>query len=129
MLIPISAFYASLLAMLFFYLTVLVIINRRGKKIPLGDGGDSHFQQYIRAHGNFTEYVPLVLLMLIIAEINGSSSLALHIAGVCLLLGRGLHALGLIRHFGASWQRVSGMLFTFSALLILALLNLYLLYW
>jgi uncharacterized membrane protein YecN with MAPEG domain len=125
---PISAFYAALLALLFFYLTVLVITNRRRKKIGLGDDGDKHFQQYIRAHGNFSEYTPLVLVMLLIAEINGSSSLLLHMAGVCLLFGRCLHALGLIRHSGASWQRVSGMLLTFSALLILAVLNLWLLY-
>ncbi|MFT4993547.1 MAG: putative membrane protein YecN with MAPEG domain [Paraglaciecola sp.] len=125
---PISAFYASLLALLFFYLTVLVITTRRSKKIGLGDGGDKHFQQYIRAHGNFSEYAPLVLIMLFIAEINGSSSLLLHVAGVCLLFGRFLHALGLIRHSGTSWQRLAGMILTFSALLGLAVLNLWMLF-
>lgn len=125
---PISAFYASLLALMFFYLTVLVISHRHRKKIGLGTGGDKHFQQYIRAHGNFSEYAPLVLVMLLIAEINGSSSLLLHMAGVCLLFGRFLHALGIIRHSGTSWQRTGGMLLTFAALLLLAVLNLWLLY-
>jgi uncharacterized membrane protein YecN with MAPEG domain len=128
MLTPISAFYASLLALLFLYLTVLVASNRHSKQIGLGDGGDRHFQQYVRAHGNFCESAPLILVMLLIAEINGGSSLLLHIAGVCLFFGRFLHALGLIRHAGASWQRVSGMILTFSALLILAVVNLWMLF-
>lgn len=125
---PITAFYAGLLAMLFLYLSALVIANRRGKKISLGDGGDKHFLQFIRAHGNFSEYVPLVLVMQLIAEINNSDPFLVHLVGLTLLFGRLIHCFGLRRHTGASWQRLVGMLLTFAAMIIAAILNLTVLY-
>jgi uncharacterized membrane protein YecN with MAPEG domain len=128
MYIPITAFYAALLAILFLYLSVLVVKNRRNKKIALGDGGDKHFLQFVRAHGNFNEYVPIVLILLLIAEVNGAHSVLLHLSGLCMLFGRGLHSFGLCNHLGASWQRVAGMLLTFTSLLLLAALNLLMLY-
>ncbi|MFT4937610.1 MAG: putative membrane protein YecN with MAPEG domain [Paraglaciecola sp.] len=125
---PITAFYAALLAILFFYLSSLVIQNRRSKKIALGDGGDKHFQQFIRAHANFNEYVPIVLILLLIAELNGTHPALLHLSGLCMFIGRGLHSFGLCNHSGPSWQRVVGMLCTFGSLLLLAALNLLILY-
>ncbi|MFT6899487.1 MAG: putative membrane protein YecN with MAPEG domain [Paraglaciecola sp.] len=125
---PITAFYAGLLAMLFLYLSALVIVNRRNKQISLGDGGDKHFLQFIRAHGNFSEYVPLVLVMLLIAEINRTDDVFLHLIGTTLLFGRLIHSFGLRRHTGASWQRVVGMLLTFASMTIAAVLNLTVLY-
>jgi uncharacterized protein len=125
---PITAFYAALLALFFFYLTALVIHGRFTKKIALGDNDDKHFRQLVRAHGNFAEYAPIILLLLLIAEINGTQSLFLHLAGLSLLLGRILHSLGLRRHAGSSWQRMSGMILTFYALISSAVLNLMVLY-
>jgi uncharacterized membrane protein YecN with MAPEG domain len=125
---PISAFYAGLLGILFFYFSVLVVKGRFSKKISLGDGGDHHFQQVIRAHGNFSEYTPIVLILLFIAEINASNTVMLHIAGSAILAGRFLHAFGLRRHSGPSWQRIAGMLLTFASLLTLAVLNILIVY-
>lgn len=92
---PITAFYAGLLGLLFLYLSVLVIRGRITNKIALGDNGDRHFMQLVRSHGNFAEYTPLILLLLLIAELNGTASIFLHVAGVSLLIGRILHSLGL----------------------------------
>jgi uncharacterized membrane protein YecN with MAPEG domain len=125
---PITAFYAGLLGILFFYFSVLVVKGRFSKKISLGDGGDHHFQQVIRAHGNFTEYAPIVLILLFISEVNHSNPIVLHLAGIALLSGRFLHAFGLRRHSGTSWQRVSGMLLTFSSLVTLSVMNILILY-
>lgn len=125
---PISAFYAGLLGILFFYFSVIVIRGRFSKKISLGDGGDHHFQQVIRAHANFSEYTPITLILLFIAEINGSDTVLLHLAGSALLAGRFIHAFGLRRHSGPSWQRISGMLLTFASLLCLSVLNILVLY-
>ena len=60
--IPITAFYGGLLGITFMYLSILVIQGRRSGKISLGDGGDNHFLGVIRAHANFAEYVPLILV-------------------------------------------------------------------
>lgn len=125
---PITAFYAGLLGILFFYFSVLVIRGRFSKKIALGDGGDHHFQQVIRAHGNFSEYTPIVLILLFVAEVNLSNPILLHLAGTAMLAGRFIHAFGLRRHSGSSWQRVSGMLLTFASLLGLSVLNILVLY-
>ena len=125
---PITAFYAGLLGILFFYLSALVVKDRLSKKIPLGDGDDNHFRQVIRAHGNFSEYTPIVLILLFIAEVNLSQPTILHLAGSALLSGRFLHAFGLRRHSGSSWQRVSGMLLTFASLITLSVMNILILY-
>lgn len=125
---PITAFYAGLLGITFLYLSILVIKQRRGLKVSLGDGGDPHFQGFIRAHGNFSEYTPLIVILMLVAEMNQANSIALHVVGVSILLGRLLHAYGLRHHVGASWQRIYGMLMTFGSLLassVLCLLTLY----
>ena len=69
---PITAFYGGLLGITFMYLSILVIKGRRSAKISLGDGGNSHFLGIIRAHANFAEYVPLILILMLIAEIETS---------------------------------------------------------
>ena len=125
---PISAFYGGLLALLFFYLSALVIKGRWDHKLGLGDGGNKHFQQLIRAHGNFSEYTPICLILLFVAEVNGSASSLLHAAGILLLFGRFFHAFGLRRHSGASWQRAFGMCATFTVLIGLAVTNILMLY-
>lgn len=125
---PVTAFYAGLLAVFYLYLSALIILYRRNHKIGLGDGGDRHFTQLIRSHGNFAEYVPLVLILSLIAEMNEVNAPALHISGVCILFGRLIHAYGLRHHYGASWQRLVGGGLTFAAMAILAVLNLLVLY-
>ncbi|MDO6561688.1 MAPEG family protein [Paraglaciecola chathamensis] len=125
---PITAFYGGLLGITFMYLSILVIQGRRSGKISLGDGGDNHFLGIIRAHANFAEYVPLILVLMLVAEINLAHVAVLHSAGVALLIGRLVHAYGLKHHSGASWQRVSGMLLTFIALIGLSIQNIVFLY-
>lgn len=125
---PITAFYAGLLGITFLYLSILVIKQRRGLKVSLGDGGDPHFQGFIRAHGNFSEYTPLIVILMLVAELNQANAIALHVVGVSILLGRLLHAYGLRHHVGASWQRVYGMLMTFGSLLVSSILCILTLY-
>ncbi|WJG08004.1 MAPEG family protein [Aliiglaciecola sp. LCG003] len=125
---PITAFYAGLMGITFLYLSILVIKQRRGLKVSLGDGGDSHFQGVIRAHGNFAEYVPLILILLLIAEQNSVNYILLHAVGTALLIGRIIHAYGLRHHVGVSWQRMWGTVLTFAALLTAAVLNILVVY-
>lgn len=125
---PITAFYAGLMGIFLLYLSALVIRGRFKKQIPIGDGGDFHFQQIVRAHGNFIEYTPIILILLFVAEVNGSNSILLHCAGSALLFGRFIHSFGLRRHSGSSWQRVTGMLMTFVSLITLSVLNILVLY-
>ena len=50
----------------------------------------------IRAHGNFAEWVPLIVVMLLVVELAGASKTPLWVAGIGLIVGRVLHAVGLL---------------------------------
>ena len=121
----ITGIYASWFGLLFFVLTVLVIKGRRAGAVSLGDGQSETLQMTIRAHGNFSEYVPICLILMAVAEMNTPIGAMLHIPGGLLLLGRLLHAYGLIKHVGPSKQRIVGMLLTFAVLVGLSLWNLF----
>src|SRR3546814_19171911 len=60
----IASIYVALSALLVLALAVQVVILRRGKRIGLGDGGDTRLACAIRAHANALENLPLALLLL-----------------------------------------------------------------
>lgn len=122
--VPVTAFYSSLLAAFFLFLSIMVIKQRWGSKVSLGDGGDRHMMQMMRVHGNFIEYVPLALFLMLMAEMNGVNELVLHVCGWWLLIARGLHAYGIRHHYGTSWQRFCGVLSTFLIYIVLIVVNL-----
>ena len=57
----------------------------RSAEATSGCGGDDALDRAIRAHGNLTEYAPIFLLMMLIAEQGGYSSFVLHSGGTFLL--------------------------------------------
>ena len=118
----ITGLYASPLAILFLILSVRVITYRRGNAISLGDGGDPALLARIRAQGNFAEYAPFVLLLMLIAEVQGTSPVWLHLAGVLLIAGRIVHGVNFSFGIRNMMLRVGGMVLTFSALGLAALL-------
>ncbi|QJR82176.1 glutathione S-transferase [Alteromonas pelagimontana] len=129
MTLPITAFYASLLALCYLYISVSVISVRRRRQISLGNGGDTELLRLTRVHGNFNEYVPLTLILLAALETITNVHWVLHLGACSLLFGRLLHAYGLRHHEGASWQRLAGMALTFLSLLFLACTNLFMIHY
>lgn len=117
----VTPLYAGLLGLWYLWLSMRVIAGRR-KGVSLGDGGDPQLQRRIRGHGNFSEYVPLVLVMMAFLEIGGLDALWLHLLGLTLLVGRVLHGYAL--SFTERWMpgRFYGTLLTFLALLSTSLL-------
>jgi len=81
LLAPVSATRAIVLAVLFVKLAFAVIKKRQLHKVVLGSGQHADLEAAIRAHGNFAEYVPLALLLIVFAEINRSPSWLVAIAG------------------------------------------------
>ena len=61
----------------------------------IGDAGDMKLLQKIRQHGNFIEWVPLTLLLMMLAEAQGTDSIWLYAAGALLVIGRLAHPFGL----------------------------------
>ena len=86
----VTPFYAGVLALFFLLLSVRVVSMRRGG-IALGDGGDTRMLRRIRGHGNFSEYVPFILLMMGFLELGHNSIYVLHALGIALLVSRLLH--------------------------------------
>jgi len=122
----VSAIYAALCALLLLVLSANVVRLRFRFQVGLGSGGQPVLGRAIRAQGNFIEYVPLTLLLLVLFELGGGVLWFIHLAGCALLAGRLLHPLGLARSSGRSMGRQAGMLLTWAAMLALALANLWL---
>ena len=92
----ITALYASLLAILLFILSIRVI-GLRGSPIftfmALGKGDDELLQRAVRAHGNLTEYLPTMLILLFFLETAGVAGTKLHVLAGAFLLGRVMHGI------------------------------------
>jgi uncharacterized protein len=118
----ISSFYAGALALLIVWLSLQVIKVRRSKRVSLGDGGEPELQAVIRAQANALEYIPILLILLLLLEMGGAHAALLHVGGVGMLAGRLLHARGLLTN--SLRYRVLGMQWTINTLIGLALCNL-----
>ncbi len=94
MTLHITAFYAALIGLWAVVLSNYVSINRGKYKILHGDGGNAEMAAIIRRHGNLTEYVPLALILLGLAEASGLSSTWLHVLGILLVVSRLIHPFG-----------------------------------
>jgi uncharacterized protein len=95
MIFAVTPLYALPLAAIFLILWFRISGIRANQKISIGDGGDMNLLLRIRQHGNFVEWVSIVLILMILAEGMGAPALYLHISGSLLLIGRIAHPFGL----------------------------------
>jgi uncharacterized membrane protein YecN with MAPEG domain len=87
------------------------------KWLAFNNFGAQALERSVRAHGNFIEYVPMVLLMMYFAEAAELSALRLHITGSLILLGRVMHGICFgFMEFNMP-LRFGGMLLTLLALI------------
>ncbi|WP_223644206.1 MAPEG family protein [Corallococcus sp. EGB] len=96
-LVSVTSLYAALNAFLTIGLSANVSRVRTKHQVFRGDGGNPGLIAAIRAHGNNIEQVPLTLLLLLLAELSGGNSTALHVFGGALLVARMAHAFGMLR--------------------------------
>jgi len=128
-LLAVSPFYISLLAILIIFLAYRVTTFRRGENIALGEDSCSKaMKSAVRAHANAVENIPLALILLVALELNSLNPLLLHIFGAVLVLSRIGHAWGLTISNGPSAGRFYGTLFTWLTVVIMAVLNIWLLF-
>lgn len=117
----ISVIYASLSAFLICWLSLNVIRKRRINKVSIGDGGNEELKTAMAAQSNAIEYIPIALLLLYALEYNKSNILIVHMLGLSLLVGRILHAKGIL---SANLKiRVLGMQITIYTIIGLAVIN------
>ncbi|MCB1358774.1 MAG: MAPEG family protein [Maritimibacter sp.] len=109
MTLTITPLYAALLALMSLALSYYVILGRARAHVSIGDGGDMGLATRIRRHGNFHENVPLSLILMLLAEAGGLGAAWLHAAGLLLLVGRALHAVGLYHDRSVTFGRIAGL--------------------
>ena len=118
-------FYAGILALIYFFLTMRVARRRGSTGIVLGSGGDAELERRIRAHGNFIEYVPLALILLGFMEAQRNSMYLMHLLCILLLIGRICHAVAISREGASGPLRFVGMMLTGTVLIIAAIVLIY----
>ena len=109
MLIPTTTIFIGLLAIAQVPMTVMVGYRRLKTDIHFQDGGDVTLLRRMRAHGNFTETVPIVLIAMAASELSGLASWMLWLGGASLVAGRLVHAITLVT-VGWAPTRALGMI-------------------
>ena len=114
---------AGSLGVIFFILTVWVVTYRNKTKLMLGDGTGTGLpdapglQIAIRAHANFAEFVPLILILLACLVHEEANPLFFLLLCVALVLGRILHPIGM-RVLKPNVPRAVGAMLTWAVLII-----------
>lgn len=93
--LSITTLYTLPLVAIWVPLWMRVSAIRSEQKVSIGDNGDKAILQRIRCHGNFIEWVPFILVLMILAESQGAGAAWLHVAGVLTVVGRLAHPFGL----------------------------------
>lgn len=115
--LAIAATYVAVILLLGVALSLRVVWLRNTLKVGLGDGGDRRLGRAIRVHGNFSEYAPLIIAVLILLPFLGAKEWLVHLVGLSGLVGRVAHAIGVTRTGGPSIGRIGGMALSFTALI------------
>ena len=115
-----AGLWSGLLILFMIGLSAVTVRRRRRHLVAFGDGGNEELTVAARAFGNAAEYIPVALIALVLLALTGAPSWMIHALGATLLIGRGIHAFGLIYQRGPSVGRVAGMMLTYAVLLIAA---------
>ncbi|HBN22723.1 MAG TPA: hypothetical protein DD412_05740 [Holosporales bacterium] len=117
----ITALYAAFLTLFYLVLSANVSRLRLKHRISLGAGELPKLERAMRAHGNFIEYVPLILILMGLLESLGGSAIALHLIGSFLFIARLSHASCLCVKYVAILRQV-GALITYVLLFLSAVM-------
>ena len=112
--------YAGLSGFWALVLTLRVGLARQREGVLIGYGESEEVLRVVRAHGNNMEYVPLLLLLLALAELSGAPIVLVHAVGVGIVFGRVAHGMGLWRSTGRTLGRLSGALTTLACLITMS---------
>lgn len=112
---------SGLLGLLFFLLGLRVVQKRLAGTVAFGDGGDQALMERVRAHGNFAEHVPFLLVLIAGIEASiGHGSVWLWASGGILVVARIVHAIGISRP-SPNMFRSAGVVLTWLLLVGLSL--------
>lgn len=114
--------YAGILGLMFMFLSFDVVRYRWKYKVLFGDEGYPELARAIRIHGNFAEYVPLALLLLLLLSLSEVSPWVIHIMGTTLILARILHYFGVKSPIWPNLCRFFGVTLTWIVMIMASIL-------
>lgn len=117
--LPVSLTFAGAFALFNMFLAYRCSKVRMSGKVPVGDGGNPLMLSRMRAHANFVEYTPFVLILIALIETCGGEKNWLWGIGIVYLIGRIGHAFGMDRPAPNPF-RAGGALVTWVVMLGLA---------
>ncbi len=97
MILPVTLTIAAAAAVVNLWLAFRIVPMRVKGNVLIGDNGDALLQGRMRAHANFTEYAPFILILIGLIELAGGSTTWLWIAGAVFVIARVAHAFGMDR--------------------------------
>ncbi|MDD2877558.1 MAG: MAPEG family protein [Acidiphilium sp.] len=121
----ITATYGAILALIYMVLSAWVVAGRGTFKVLHGDGGNLHLNRRIRAHANFAEYVPLILILVGLLEADGAGPVAMNALLLPLVIARIIHPFGMIAPENSAQQfalRAPGAMITWIVLVAAAVM-------
>jgi hypothetical protein len=122
--IQISALYAAIMGLFVIYMAKRVTDVRQVIKGQADESQKLSLNVARRAHGNAIEYIPIALILLALAEMNGWSVYWIHGLGSMFVLARFSHGYGFIKSAGkSSLFRFYGIVFSWVAIITLSILN------
>ena len=95
MTLPITLTIAAAAALVNIWLMIRCGQARTKGSVSIGDGGDDFLIRRMRAHANFTESAPIVLILIAALEATGGTSNWLWYVGIAFIVGRLAHGLGM----------------------------------
>lgn len=120
-----TTLYGASLGLWLVILSLRVIALRGGPGLGwlrFGHSGDDALPRAIRAQGNLTEYAPMFVILMFVAESGGVSSFSLHYYGGTFLLGRLMHGVCMGFMSKSVFLRSGGTTLTLLALLGISVL-------
>ena len=122
--LPVTLVTASILGLMFIWLSARVIGGRVQNQVLIGDDGQADLIWRIRTHGNFIEYVPIFLIVLGALELMGGNRTALIVIAALFVVARILHVPGMGENANLR-LRQAGIVGSFTALGAASLYGLY----
>lgn len=121
-LLPVTLSAVAAAAILSIWLMVRVGQVRTSEKVSVGDGGSDKVIRRMRAHANFVETAPFIMLLIAAIEIAGKGNPWLSYVAGAYFLGRIAHAFGM-DDGGLAKGRFIGTIITMLSLLGLAVVS------
>lgn len=100
---------AAAAAIINFWIAIRIGKLRMSERIVHGDGGNALMQRRMRAHLNFIENTPLVLILIAVIEMTGKGGQWLAVVGAIFMLGRVGHAIGMDNPGPNPWRAAGAM--------------------